>query len=174
MVLLFLAAILGMGVYALGHLQSRMEEMVNSNNVKLAAANTMLDQIRDIYAAGAMVVLVSDEAGKQAQLKQVADARAKYGAAKATLDKLVSSEQGKAALAKVDAALAAAVPLSNQLFDLAVKNMTAEATEHLMTKAGPAMRVALDQLNSLADLQTRLSSQANAEAKLSTTQPATG
>ncbi|EER58821.1 methyl-accepting chemotaxis sensory transducer, partial [Acidovorax delafieldii 2AN] len=164
-VLLFLAAILGMGVYSLGHLQSRMEEMVNSNNVKLAAANTMLDQIRDIYAIGAMVVLVPDEAGKQAQLKQVADARAKYGAAKATLEKLVASEQGKAALAKVDAALAAAVPLSNQLFDLAVKNMTAEATEHLMTKAGPAMRAALDQLNNLADLQTRLSSQANADAE---------
>ena len=108
-VLLFLAAILGMGVLALGQLQSRMDNLVNDSNVKLAAANTMLDQIRDIYAAAGMVVLVPEEAGKQAQMKQVAEARAKYGAAKVTLDKLVQSEQGKAALAKVETALAEAL-----------------------------------------------------------------
>ena len=164
-VLLFLAAILGMGVLALGQLQSRMDNLVNDSNVKLAAANTMLDQIRDIYAAAGMVVLVPEEAGKQAQMKQVAEARAKYGAAKVTLDKLVQSEQGKAALAKVETALAVAVPLSNQLFDLALKNLTQEATEHLVGKAGPAMQVALGHLNGLVDHQTSVATRANAAAQ---------
>jgi len=164
-VLLFLAAILGMGVFSLGHLQSRMDELVNDNNVKLAAANTMLDQVRDVHAAASMMVLIPDEGGKQAQMKQVSEARTKYGVAKATLDKLVQSEQDKAALAKVDGALAVVVPLNNQLFDLALKNMTQEAAEHLVGKSGPATRVALEHLNSLVDLQTRISTQANAEAE---------
>ena len=164
-VLLFLAAILGMGVLSLGNLQSRMDNLVNDSNVKLAAANTMLDQIRDIYAAAGMVVLVPEEAGKQAQMKQVAEARAKYGAAEVTLDKLVQSEQGKAALAKVETALAVAVPLSNQLFDLALKNLTQEATEHLVGKAGPAMQVALGHLNGLVDHQTSVATRANAAAQ---------
>ncbi len=164
-VLLFLAAILGMGVFSLGNLQSRMDELVNGNNVRLAAANTMLDQIRDINAAAGMMVLIPDEAGKQVQMKQVSEARAKYGVAKAALDKLVQTEEGKAALAKVDTALAVAVPLNNQLFDLALKNMTQEAAEHLVGKSEPATRAALEQLNNLVDLETRISTQANVEAQ---------
>ena len=164
-VLLFLAAILGMGVLSLGQQQERMDQLVNDNNVKLAAANTMLDQIRDIYAAAAMVVLIPDEAGKQAQMKQVSDARTKYGVAKITLDKLIESDGGKAALSKVDAALAAALPLSNQVLDLALKNLTLEATEHLVGKAGPAMQVALGALNSLADHQTDAAIRANSQAE---------
>ena len=147
LILLFLAAVLSMGVVSLGHLQSRMHALVTDNNVKLASANTMLDQIREIYNAAGMMVLIPDESGKTAQMKRVNDARAKYGAAKNTLSSLVKGDAGKASLAKVEASLAAAIPLNNQLFELAMKNQTQEAVEHMIGKAGPATDDALVQLN---------------------------
>ena len=163
LILLFLAAVLSMGVVSLGHLQSRMHALVTDNNVKLASANTMLDQIREIYNAAGMMVLIPDESGKTAQMKRVNDARAKYGAAKNTLSSLVKGDAGKASLAKVEASLAAAIPLNNQLFELAMKNQTQEAVEHMIGKAGPATDDALVQLNSLVDHQTNVAIRVDAE-----------
>ena len=164
-VLLFLATVLVMGVVSLGNIQSRLDQLVNDNNKKLEAASFMLGHVRDISNAASMMVLVADEGGKQAQMKRASEARARYDAAKATLDKLVQSEGGKAALERVDAAMAVVTPLSNQLFDMALKNMTQEATDHLVGKLAPAIDNTLGQLFGLIEHQTGVATRANAEAQ---------
>ncbi|ART52100.1 methyl-accepting chemotaxis protein [Acidovorax carolinensis] len=164
-VLLFLAVVLGMGLVSLANTQSSLDQLVNDNNKKLEAASFMLGHVRDISNAAGMMVLVADEAGKQAQLKRASEARARYAAGRATLEKLVKSEGGKVALARVDAALAGAEPLTNQLFDMALKNMTQEATEHMVGKVAPAIDNTLGQLFGLIEYQTGVAIRANAEAQ---------
>ena len=47
-VLLMLAGAIGLGLQAMGDVQSRLEGIVEGNNVRMAAVNTMSDAVREI------------------------------------------------------------------------------------------------------------------------------
>ncbi len=163
-VLLLLAAVLGLGVSSLADIQARLNGIVTDNNVKVAAANRMLDAIRDISGYGSNLVLLEDPAAMQEEMKKVTAARERYTAARTQLAKMVGSDEGKGLLDKVEQALAVAGPLNNQLLELALQNKNQEATELLMKKFGPAVRTTLAALDEVIAHETRLSERANAVA----------
>jgi methyl-accepting chemotaxis protein len=101
----------------------------------------------------------------QEEMKKVTAARERYADARARLLKVVSSDEGKALMDKVEAALAVAGPLNNQLIDLALQNKNQEATELLMKKFSPAVTATLAALDELVRHETRRSEAADAAAR---------
>ncbi|WP_431273561.1 methyl-accepting chemotaxis protein [Variovorax ureilyticus] len=164
LVLVFMAAVAGLGLNSLSNQNGRLDRIVNDNNVKIAAVNVMLTTVRDIANYGTELVLIDDEPGINAQMKKIAGARERFTEASKTLRKLIVAPEGKAYLAKVDEALAVAAPLSEQLIELARQNKNAEATELLMKKFAPAVRVTLAALDDLNAQQVKRADGINAEA----------
>jgi len=61
-VLVFLACIMGLGLNSMSSIQTHLNGIVTSNNVKVATANRMLDSIRDMTNLATHLVLLTDEA----------------------------------------------------------------------------------------------------------------
>ena len=163
-VLLLLTGVLGLGVHSMADIQSRLEGIVTGSNVKVAAANRMLDAIRDMAGYASNLVLLEDPAEMREEMKKVGAARERYTDSRAQLEKLVRSDEGKAALAKVEQALTAAAPLNTQLLELAMQNKNQEATELLMKKYNPAVKNTLAALDELIAHETAVSERANRDA----------
>ncbi|MDM0070918.1 methyl-accepting chemotaxis protein [Variovorax sp. J31P207] len=163
-VLLFLAAIVALGLNSLGGIQARLDSMVHDNNVKVALANKMLDSIRDIAGFGTELVLLTDEASMREQMKKIASARELFTETKTALAKIVVRPEGKAFLARIDETLAVAAPLNAQLIELAQQNKNVEATELLMKKFAPAVRATLASVDEMIRYQTQRAEEANAAA----------
>jgi methyl-accepting chemotaxis protein len=164
-VLVLLVAVLGLGLGSMGRINDRMNDIVNDNNVKVAAANRAVSEIRDIASFASNIVLLSDDAAMEEEKKKMAAARARYGEAKATLTKLAVTEQGKALLAKLDQLLAVAVPLNNQVLELRSQYNNIEATSLLMTKAAPALRSTITALDEIIAHENKLAAAAAKEAQ---------
>ncbi len=66
-VLGLLVAVLLVGLYSMGQLSARTHDIVADKNVKMAAANTMSDNVRNITLAITSVVVAPTEALVQAE-----------------------------------------------------------------------------------------------------------
>ena len=117
-VLGLLVAVLLVGLYSMGQLSARTHDIVADKNVKMAAANTMSDNVRSITLAITSVVVAPTDALMQEQLNKIGEARKKYGAAKEVLQKMVSTDKEAALMAQLDAALKTGAPLNNKVVEL--------------------------------------------------------
>jgi methyl-accepting chemotaxis protein len=133
-VLVLLVAVLGLGLNSMTHIQSRLENVVNENNVKVAAANEMASLFRDTALYTTRIVFLDDPTILQAQFEKLQAARKKYAAAKAVIAKLVNTDDEKAIMAKLDSGLAVAVPISNKTVQLGLEGKKDEAIELLLKK----------------------------------------
>ena len=101
-VLGLLVAVLLVGLYSMAQLSERTHDIVADKNVKMAAANTMSDNVRNITLAITSVVVAPTEALVQTELAKIGEARKKYGAAKETLQKKISTDKETALMAELD------------------------------------------------------------------------
>ncbi|MDM0074630.1 methyl-accepting chemotaxis protein [Variovorax sp. J2P1-59] len=163
-VLLFLAFIMGLGLTSMSSIQTHLNGIVSSNNVKVATANKMLDSIRDMANLASHLVLLTDEAAMREEMQKIAAARERYTEARTQLGKLVVSPEGKALLAKVEDALAVATPINARLLELALQNKNDEATELLMKKFTPSVQAIVVALDEMVQHETRLSQRAKEQA----------
>ncbi|CAA2109826.1 methyl-accepting chemotaxis protein [Variovorax paradoxus] len=163
-VLLLLAGVVGLGVNALGDIQSRLDGIVNGNNVKVTSVNTMADAIRDIAILDGNLILLSDEAAMREQSQKIVNARERYTEGRAALAKLLATPTGKALLARIDEKVAVLVPLNTQLSDFALKNQNDEATMLFITKFQPAVQAVLAELDAMDAHESKLSRAANEQA----------
>jgi len=163
-VLLLLASVVGLGLNSMADIQARLNGIVTGNNVKVGAVNTMVDAIRDIAIFDSNLILLTEDAAMNEEVKKIAAARDRFSVGRATLAKLLVTPAGKALLAKVDERVAVLLPLNTQLTELGLKNMNEEATQVFVTKFQPAVQVLVDVLNDMIAHETELSNQANAQA----------
>ncbi|MFH0130245.1 methyl-accepting chemotaxis protein [Variovorax sp. VaC1] len=163
-VLLLLASVVGLGLSSMADIQARLNGIVTGNNVKVGAVNTMVDAIRDIAIFDSNLILLTEDAAMNEEVKKIAAARDRFSVGRATLAKLLVTPAGKALLAKVDERVAVLLPLNTQLTELGLKNMNEEATQIFVTKFQPAVQVLVDVLNDMIAHETELSNQANAQA----------
>ena len=126
-VLGLLVAVLLVGLYSMGQLSARTHDIVADKNVKMAAANTMSDNVRNITLAITSIVVAPTEALVQAELAKIGESRKKYGAAKETLQKKISTDKEPALMAELDAALKSGAPLNNKVIELRNAGQTEEA-----------------------------------------------
>jgi methyl-accepting chemotaxis protein len=165
LVLVLLTAVVGLAVNSLGRVEQGLNDIVNDSNVKVAAANRMANEIRDIAAYASNIVLLADDAEVQNEHKKIAAARVAYGQVGVSLEKLVTSEKEKALLAKLKQLLAAAAPLNDQVMELRSQYNNMEATTVLMTKAAPALRATITVLDEIIAHEKLLATAAADEAR---------
>ena len=144
--LILLSLVVALGLYSMRNIEASLDKIVSNDYVKVNLANKMLDSIRDIQAYQGTIVLLTDEADMNAELAKVAAARKSYSEAKETITKALVTEKGRALMANIDQAIAAAVPLSNKVLELAKANKNAEATQ-VPDEAEPSSNQQCDQGN---------------------------
>eukprot|EP01133_Synstelium_polycarpum_P018461 gene18461-22092_t len=164
-VLGLLVAVLLVGLYSMAQLSNRTHDIVTDKNVKMAAANTMSDNVRNITLAITSVVVAPTEALVQAELAKIGDARKKYGAAKEILQKKITTDKETALMAELDAALKAGAPLNNKVIELRNAGQTEEAITFLTQQAAPSLKRVLGALDSLVALEGELAAQAAGDAE---------
>jgi methyl-accepting chemotaxis protein len=148
-VLALLVVMLGMGLGAMSRIGDRTHDIVSDKNVKMAAANTMTDQVRNISLALTNAVIVPTNEQMEAELAKITEARKKYGAAKELLAKLATTDKEKELMATVDAALKSGAARNNRLIELRKSGEAEEAKKLLTTEAGAAQNNALVTLDAL-------------------------
>ena len=164
-VLGLLVAVLLVGLYSMAQLSNRTHDIVTDKNVKMAAANTMSDNVRNITLAITSVVVAPTEALVQAELAKIGEARKKYGAAKEILQKKITTDKETALMAELDAALKAGAPLNNKVIELRNAGQTEEAIAFLTQQAAPSLKRVLGALDSLVALEGELAAQAASDAE---------
>ncbi|MEZ2296804.1 methyl-accepting chemotaxis protein [Variovorax sp. RCC_210] len=164
-VLLLLAGLVGLGIDAMGGMQSRLEGIVGSNNVKVAAVNRMMDAIRDIAIFDSNLILLSDDAAMREESKKITSARDRYTDSRAQLAKLLVTPAGKTLLVAIDEKVAVLVPLNTALSEFALQNKNDEATMLFITKFQPAVKAVIVELDNLAAHEDRLSEAASVQAR---------
>ena len=164
-VLGLLVAVLLVGLYSMGQLSARTHDIVADKNVKMAAANTMSDNVRNITLAITSVVVAPTEALVQAELAKIGEARKKYGAAKETLQKKISTDKETALMAELDAALKSGAPLNNKVIELRNAGQTEEAIAFLTQQAAPSLKIVLGALDSLVAYEGEQAAQAATDAE---------
>ena len=164
-VLGLLVAVLLVGLYSMGQLSARTHDIVADKNVKMAAANTMSDNVRNITLAITSVVVAPTEALVQTELAKIGEARKKYGAAKETLQKKISTDKETALMAELDAALKSGAPLNNKVIELRNAGQTEEAIAFLTQQAAPSLKIVLGALDSLLAYEAQQAAQAATDAE---------
>jgi methyl-accepting chemotaxis protein len=159
-VLALLTAMLILGLSSLSRIGSRTQDIVADKNVKMAAANTMVDNVRNISLALTTMIVVPGTPEMNAELDKIADARKKYGAAKETLMKLLSDDKEKQLMAAVDEALKAGAAKNNELVKLRKEGEIQDATAFLIKETGPSLQAVLKALDAFVDYEAKLAADA--------------
>jgi methyl-accepting chemotaxis protein len=168
-VLTLLVAVLLLGLNSMARIGDRTRDIVSDKNVKTAAANTMMNNIRNIVPAISSFVAAESEAEMEAELAKIADARKKYGAAKEILVKKFENDKEKALMAAVDAALKAGSDTNNEVVKLRKAGQVEEATAFLKNTAAPALQKSLVEIEAIVNYETALAVQAGADADAANT-----
>ncbi|HEY1148502.1 MAG TPA: methyl-accepting chemotaxis protein, partial [Pseudoduganella sp.] len=162
-VLALLVVMLAMGLGAMARIGSRTHDIVTDKNVKMAAANEMVDNVRNITLALTTMVVVPSTPQMEAELAKVMEARKKYGKAKETLASKISTDKEKELMAAVDEALKTGAAMNNKLIELRKEGEIQDATTHLLTQSGPVQVKALQALDALIAYEAKQAEDAGKE-----------
>ena len=138
------SAVLTMGKVA--DIQDNLRDIVQDNNVKLKLTNDMADSIHVIARVMRTVILLSDKAVREQEKAKIVKARKDYDGYLALLEKMPTSDAGRASRAKIATARAVAGALNNKVLELDANDKEAEATALLMNEAGPSTQLMQDAL----------------------------
>jgi methyl-accepting chemotaxis protein len=153
LVLVLLLSVAVLGVFNMSTIHAKLERIVNENTVKTQLVNTMADSVHIVARVTRSVVLLNEEPAIRAEMEKVTKARAAYNAAVETLGKMPATAKGIEIRDRIAAQAKVTRPLNDKLFELALVNQDAEATELLMKQAGPATQLWQDEMDQYADLQ---------------------
>jgi len=115
-----------------------VDDIVLNNNIKVALSNTLSQQVHTVSRLTRNMVIMHDPEARQRDTDKVHEARAIYDHARAELEKMPASAEGRALRAKMDAARDLARPLNGQVQTLSLENKPEEAMTLLREKAAPA------------------------------------
>lgn len=115
-----------------------LEHITQNNIAKTALLQTMSESVHIMSRVVRTTLLLHDPAAFQAQKAKIDAARAAYDAAEVSLEKMPSSEAGKAMIAKIKEAKLATRPLTDKLMGLAEANRSAEVLDLLRNQQAPA------------------------------------
>jgi methyl-accepting chemotaxis protein len=153
LVLLLLLLVAMLGVFNMSTIHAKLDRIVNENAVKTHLVNEMSESVHIVARVTRSVVLLNDQAAIRTELEKVRKARAVYNAAVEQLATLPATAQGIAIRERIAAQARTTRPLNDQVFELALANQDAQATELLMQQAGPATQLWQDEMDQYSALQ---------------------
>ncbi|MDL2354064.1 MAG: methyl-accepting chemotaxis protein [Pseudomonadota bacterium] len=163
-VLALLTAMLVMGLDSLARIGSRTQDIVNDKNVKMAAANTVANNVRAI-ALGVTTMMAVPDVQINNEMDKVAEVSKRYAAAREVLVKMLVDEREKQLMALAEAALKVGTAKNNQMLALRRNGETQDAVVFLTDEAGPALANVLKAFDNLIAYEAKLASDAGADVE---------
>jgi methyl-accepting chemotaxis protein len=153
LVLIPLVLVAIVGLMGIGNMYSNLENVLMNANVKVALANEMGNDINVIARAVRNMVLSDDEKEDLAEKQRIDTARTQLKLAYAKLTRMVSTEQGKAILFKINEMDTQVNPLIDKVLELGLANKAAEATRILMTEVRIPQKKLIENIDALIAYQ---------------------
>uniref|UniRef100_UPI00293D2523 methyl-accepting chemotaxis protein n=1 Tax=Janthinobacterium sp. TaxID=1871054 RepID=UPI00293D2523 len=164
-VLAMLIAVLLLGLNSMAQISGRTRDIVSDKNVKMAAANTMADMVRDITLAITNIAALPDDNAVAAERAKIGAARKKYGAAKELFLSKVAGDQEATLIAALDAELKAGAAKNNKVVELRLAGQAPEAMAYLIKEASPGLKGALAAIDAIVVHETAQVNQAGLDAE---------
>src|SRR5450830_30982 len=134
-VVALMAALAVMGINGMAKIEGELDGIVKVNIYKTKLSEEIATQIHIVTRVMRTIVLLKDPAAIATENKKIAAARQKYAETLEALEKIPTSEKGKAIRAKIKTLMAEAAPLNNKVLELAAAGKVEEAVQLLMTMA---------------------------------------
>ncbi|WEF32274.1 methyl-accepting chemotaxis protein [Pseudoduganella chitinolytica] len=148
-ILALLVIIVGLALTSLARIGQRTDDIVQDKNVKLAVANTMVDNVRNTALSLTTIMVTPSTEALNAELAKVAEARTRFHAARAELGKRLDTDKEKALMANVDKVLADSAAKNEKLIALRKEGEVQDGTDFLLKEAAPGMQALLGTLDEL-------------------------
>ncbi|MDQ2990880.1 MAG: MCP four helix bundle domain-containing protein, partial [Pseudomonadota bacterium] len=165
LVLVLLAAIAGLGLISMGRIDTRMTQIVDNHNVKIASASAISENFRDLTGVVSNLVLVSDPGDVKEQVEKLAAARARYGKAKKQFLATEQNDKEKALMAKLDAAIAFAKPKVDKTVAMGMEGKREEATDYMLKESAPGTAAAIVVIDEIVAYEKAQANAAASDAK---------
>jgi methyl-accepting chemotaxis protein len=165
-----LAVVTVLGVERMSRIEDRMNEVINENNVEAKLAAAMDLTITERALALRNLILLSDEAEMQIEVKRIAAQEKKYAEADARLGEMFSAIQSttpeeKALLQQIRQQSELAVPYIRKAEELILAKKSDEAYKLLRFEFRPVQKKWWELLRELTAFEEKLSAEAYAEAE---------
>jgi methyl-accepting chemotaxis protein len=161
--LLVLTIVLGLG--SISRIGKRTHDIIYDKNVKMAAANHMVDNVRDITLSLTSIVVLPSTAQVNAELAKIGESRNKYGAARKILLDRATDDKEKAMLASLDQLLKDGAVKNNKVIELRKEGEVQDATAYLTEVAAPSLNGVLKALDDILAYETAQAKQAGDEVE---------
>ena len=152
-VLVMMVIIVMLGLYSLGSIQKRLDNVVNYNNVQVELAANMMDSIRERSIVIRNMMLVKDPEAMKRDYKRFEDQKASYDENAAKLANMENSAKGSELIAKLREIEKETAPLADKTAQLTLSNNVTGALDMLMTEVRPRQKEWLDTLSELVAFQ---------------------
>ena len=165
LVLVLLAIVAYVGITRLGAVQANFEKVTSDNNVKVALANSMRDQVNDIARAVRNMMLTDDVAYTKDQGERVRKSREEYGTLRDKLQAMLVTDAAKKVMADINDDQSKTKGLVDKAMELAMVNKNAEAAEVLIKEVAPIQGKWLDDLDAMVAQQEKQTAELVADSK---------
>ncbi|HEY0844106.1 MAG TPA: methyl-accepting chemotaxis protein [Noviherbaspirillum sp.] len=167
LVLILMIVLAVVGVTRMQKIERGLDGIVNENYVMTKAAFEMRQAVLTIGLATRNIALMTDEDQKERENDRIFDARDEYDSYVENLDRLFTSEQGKAVLAKIAAARAATDPLTDKVLETLQEGKQPEAITMLVDEVWPAQKKWLSAVDEMVRILDRMADKAVSDANAS-------
>jgi methyl-accepting chemotaxis protein len=170
-ILLLVVGLIVLSLSNMSSINASLLDVVNFNNVKLAAATDMRDAQRRIAIITRNISMPTELEEKQAQASAGQKARADYATAATRLHGMLTLPASKATLAKIEQDRALAMPLMDKAAKFGMDNQAELAAATLLKEVAPLASKWQDALGEMIEFQTELnkSDAADAQARFEAT-----
>lgn len=138
LVLILLAGTAALGLRGMSSTNSALNNIVDNNVAKMDLLNEMSDSIYTVATGIRTVVLLSDDADMNAEVKKIGTAREIYNQASSKIESMPLDDKGKKFVAAIKDAAVAARPINDKVIALGKENKNQEALQVLLKEAVPA------------------------------------
>ena len=159
-----LIAMIGMGGFSMSTIKHHLDKVADDRVPKVIASKDSVITLRTVGLVARNIVLLTDEPGMKAEKDRLDQLRLDFAKLEKQLTDTVTTDAGKAALAKMSAAASAMAGPLDRAVSLGLANKNDEAVKVLMSEARPAQNRAVEAAEELAKVQLTLTEESQAEA----------
>ncbi|MFM9435764.1 methyl-accepting chemotaxis protein [Janthinobacterium sp. CG_23.3] len=138
MVLALMLGLTAVGIGSMGRIQGHLDGIVDDNAAKMEALQEMSDAVHVVAETSRTLAILTDNEMMMKENKRIKEARARYAALFAALEKSPADAAGTALRARTKEAALKADKLNAKVIELAKSFNTEGATELLLKEADPA------------------------------------
>ncbi len=160
-----IALVSGAAILKLNLVQDEFTLVLNDRYPKVEKLHGVNDDINQIARSMRNMLLMTAPADIQKERATVEQSRKEITENLAELDKLITSEKGRASMKAVADARAAYVPGQTRFLELAAAGKTDEARELLLKEVRPLQLAYMKTVNEAIDFQSELMAQSGHDAK---------